>query len=42
MHQHVHEQTTYIVSGQLDMNIGRYTIFINTRNGTCYSFQYAT
>jgi len=22
MHQHVHEQTTYIVSGQLDMNIG--------------------
>jgi quercetin dioxygenase-like cupin family protein len=22
MHQHVHEQTTFIVSGQLDMNIG--------------------
>jgi quercetin dioxygenase-like cupin family protein len=22
MHQHLHEQTTYIVSGQLDMNIG--------------------
>ena len=22
MHKHIHEQTTYIVSGQLDMNIG--------------------
>lgn len=22
MHQHIHEQTTYIISGHLDMNIG--------------------
>lgn len=29
LHQHVHEQITYIVSGQLEMEIGGEKIFLN-------------